>query len=238
MWPFTRHYSIEERAFLDGAVDYHSHILPGVDDGIRTQEDSLRVLSYYEKAGIKEVWLTPHIMEDIPNSTVFLQERFAALQAAYDGPVVLHLAAENMMDQLFEDRLDAGDLLTMENVSENPLLLVETSYFNPPLGLYDILERVMKKGLRPLLAHPERYVYMEWKDYCRLKGMGVLFQLNLLSLTGHYGKTAQACSRRLLKNGMYDYYGSDLHRLSPFKHAVGEKVLSGREIDALLKLKG
>lgn len=238
MWPFTRHYSIEERAFLDGAVDYHSHILPGVDDGIRTQEDSLRVLSYYEKAGIKEVWLTPHIMEDIPNSTAALRERFAELQAAYGGPVILHLAAENMMDQLFEDRLEAGDLLTMENVAENPLLLVETSYFNPPLGLYDILERVMKKGLRPLLAHPERYVYMEWKDYGRLKGMGVLFQLNLLSLTGHYGKSAQVCSRRLLKNGMYDYYGSDLHRLSPFKHAVGEKVLSGREIDALLKLKG
>ena len=237
MWPFTRHYSIEASAFPEGAVDYHSHILPGVDDGIRKMEDALAVLEYYGRLGVKELWLTPHIMEDIPNTTDALRKRFVELKAAYRGRVKLHLAAENMLDHLFDERLEADDLLTMDLSPGSPVLLVETSYFNPPLGMKDLLDSIMKKGMRPLLAHPERYVYMEWADYGRLKAKGVLLQLNLASLTGLYGKTAAKTARRLLSEGMYDYYGSDLHRLEPFARAMREKVFTRKEIDALMKLK-
>lgn len=66
MWPFSRKYSILESGILDGGTDWHCHILPGVDDGIRTTEEALEVLAFYEQIGIKEVWLTPHIMEDSP----------------------------------------------------------------------------------------------------------------------------------------------------------------------------
>ena len=123
-----RKQSLLQSGVLQGATDRHSHILFGVDDGIRTLEDSLAVLAYDEEIGIKEVWCTPHIMEDVPNTTEALKKRFAELQAAYSGPIKLHLAAEYMLDTLFEERFTQGDLLTMEDNT----ILVETSTWNPP----------------------------------------------------------------------------------------------------------
>ena len=106
-----RKQSLLQSGVLQGATDRHCHILFGVDDGIRTLEDSLAVLAYDEEIGIQEVWCTPHIMEDVPNTTEALRERFAQLQEAYKGPIKLHLAAEYMLDTLFEERFKAGDLL-------------------------------------------------------------------------------------------------------------------------------
>lgn len=193
---------------LRGITDWHSHILPGVDDGIRSIDHSLEVLRLYENAGIEKVWLTPHIMEDIPNTTAALRQRFDELCRAYDGPVTLALAAENMLDTLFCRRLDEGDLLTFDN----NIILVETSYFNPPAGLEDLLERILTSGYTPLIAHPERYFYVtDLSRYRRWKQMGALLQLNLLSLDGYYGPEVKAKAEDLLSRGMYDRAGSDLH---------------------------
>ena len=96
------------------------------------------------------------------------------LNAAYQGNIILHLAAENMLDNLFEERLAKNDLLPLGN--EGKHLLVETSYFNPPMGLNNILLRIKSKGYVPVLAHPERYVYMDAGDYRQLKEMNVMFQ--------------------------------------------------------------
>lgn len=170
---------------LIGFTDYHSHILPGVDDGVQTMDESLEILRLYEEQGIKSVWLTPHIMEDIPNTTAHLRDRFAELQAAYTGGVQLHLAAENMLDNLFEERLGKNDLLPLGENGDH--LLVETSYFSPPMGLKNILLRIKSKGYHPVLAHPERYAYMDESDYRQLKDMGVKFQINLPSIAGMYG---------------------------------------------------
>lgn len=196
---------------FQGWTDYHSHILPGVDDGVRTLDESLRILDTYEQMGISEVWLTPHIMEDMPNTTEQLRQRFAILLQAYNGPVRLKLAAENMIDPIFMQRLSAGDLLPIGDNRE--MLLVEISYFNPPINLHHTFELIMARGYYPLLAHPERYHYLEsMKDYERLKAMGVRFQLNIFSLQGYYGRQAKAKAHNLLRKGMYDRYGSDLHR--------------------------
>ncbi len=199
------------KSLLSGFTDYHSHILFGVDDGVKTLEVSLQVLQRYEEIGIAEVWCTPHIMEDIPNTTEGLRARFAELQAAYHGPVKLHLAAEYMMDQLFEERLQNNDLLPLG--SEGNRLLVETSYFNPPMGMHDILKQIKTQGYFPVLAHPERYVYMDKDDYRTLKARCILFQLNLASLAGAYGPDAQKKARWLLKKDFYNLAGSDLHSI-------------------------
>lgn len=232
---FFRRHSFEEIAFLKGATDFHSHILPGVDDGIRTMDDALAVLAFYEESGVREVWLTPHIMEDVPNEPDALRLRFGELRAAYKGDIVLHLAAENMMDALFEQRFFDENLLRMG--AENNYILVETSYFNPPMRLYEMLDEIRSQGMFAILAHPERYLYMSRKDYDRLKDMGVLFQLNLMSIAGVYGPDAAAKAHRLLIDGRYDFYGSDIHRLEPFRKAMSSKVLSSREADALLSLR-
>lgn len=229
---FRKPHSIVSCSILKGGEDRHSHVLFGVDDGIKTLEEALAVLEYDESLGITDVWCTPHVMEDVPNTTEGLKARFAELQQAYEGPVNLHLAAEYMLDNLFEERLKVSDLLLMDDDT----ILVETSTWNPPTNFYWILKEIMKAGYHPLLAHPERYRYLEDKDYVKLNGMGVRFQLNLGSLTGYYGPTAQKKAKMILKNGWYSHYGSDCHRLSTIKEQYGRETLSGSDLALLNKI--
>lgn len=222
MWIFSKKHNLKDIGVFQGLTDCHSHILPGVDDGVKTMDESLAILDRYEQLGMKTVWLTPHIMEDVPNKTDDLRARFETLLQNYKGGLTLHLGAENMIDNLFEERLKDGDLLTVG--SEHDRLLVETSYFTPPYGFYDILETIKTKGLFPILAHPERYIYMSEKDYDRLKSMGVLFQMNLFSLVGLYGERAKKVAGELLKKGCYDYAGTDIHTIRILNHCLEEKI--------------
>ncbi|CUQ22194.1 Tyrosine-protein phosphatase YwqE [Parabacteroides distasonis] len=224
MWPLKKRISLKESGIFEDFTDCHSHILPGVDDGVQTMEEALEILRLYEELGIKSVWLTPHIMEDMPNTTTHLRERYAELQAAYSGPIKLHLASENMLDNLFEERLEKNDLLPLGK--NNDHLLVETSYFSPPMGLSNILLRIKAKGYYPVLAHPERYVYMGESDYRQLKDMGVKFQLNLFALTGLYGPNIKGKAGWLLKKHLYDLTGSDIHHLMILKENVYKQKLS------------
>lgn len=219
---FCNKSSFAESGFLQGYTDWHCHLLPGIDDGVQTMDETLQILTSYEKHGVGEVWFTPHIMEDIPNSTTDLREKFQELQAIYKGSVKLHLAAENMLDNLFEERLAANDLLPLGKDGQH--LLVETSYFNPPLGLNDILLRIKSKGYFPVLAHPERYVYMKDSDYRQLKSLGIKFQLNLPGLTGFYGPEVKKKAEWILKNGFYDLTGSDTHRLKVWETTITRMV--------------
>lgn len=212
MWPFTSRQTIKESGLLVNSLDYHSHLLPGVDDGVQTMEETLEILANFEEQGIAELWLTPHVMEDIPNTTEGLKERFALLKAEYKGTIKLNLAAEYMLDALFESRLSDNDFLPLGEQGNH--LLVETSYFNPPMRLHETLARIKSKGYYPVLAHPERYQYMDEKDYKRLKAEGIKFQLNWASLAGRYGRPEQKKAEWIIKNNMYDVVGSDTHRLS------------------------
>ena len=237
-----------QRHFPDG-TDWHSHILPGVDDGFQETSKSLSMLRNYEAAGVRDLWLTPHIMEDVPNETSHLREVFEQFKSDYDtdwqqrhgaatapqdeasptssssaaqrgaadaAPVQvrLHLAAENMLDPLFEKRLKVNDLLPLGEKGDH--LLVETSIFSAPSNFQGLLERIKNKGYTPVLAHPERYLYMEKEDYEKLKAQGIQFQRNLFSLKGQYGDAVKKRCKKLLKWGMYDYVGSDLHREGVF----------------------
>lgn len=210
MWPFKQKVSLVQSGILQGFTDCHSHLLPGVDDGVKTLTESLDILLLMERQGIRKLWLTPHIMEDYPNRPADLERKFTELKAAYQGPIELQLAAEHMLDHLFEERLAADDVLPLEEGKR--FLLVETSYFNPPMDLENMLQRIQSKGYYPLLAHPERYGYMDKKYYRRLWDLDIDFQLNLPSLMGGYGKEVQQKAEWLLKQGWYALCGSDTHR--------------------------
>ena len=406
MFFFNKKQTIAASGILQDAVDHHSHILPGVDDGVETMAEALRILAIYEALGIKELWLTPHIMEDIPNTPQKLSARFNELKAAYTGNITLHLAAEYMIDnnlhkliqkidspslprgavqskpckatpplfrgEVVEDRrgeektkesplgltkgegdntnnflyslegrwhelsevtegnqtnncpsyvrgasdavaegvditnpqeIDSpslprgavqskpfqetpplfrgevvedrrGEKKTTEclmrhelsevtegnqtnncpsyvrgasdavaegvditntqvinspskreypkgeGVETNKLLpigtagkhiLVETSYFTPPMRLHETLRKIKSLGYHPILAHPERYMYMEKEEYLELHEEGIKFQLNLASLAGGYGKAVKKKAEWLLKKELYSIAGSDLH---------------------------
>ena len=231
---FFHRRSVLESGLLRGAVDNHSHILYGLDDGVHSQEDALAILRYLANAGVKDLWLTPHIMEDVPNTTEGIRARYEELKAAYTGGIRLHLAAEYMIDTLFEDRLEQKDLLT----HGNDTVLVETSSASPPINLWEVLDRMRATGYRPIIAHPERYRYMEKADYRRLHEAGYLLQLNLPSILGFYGKTAQERAQYILDKGWYSMTGSDCHRFRAIQAQYGAHELKKRTIGKLIPLMG
>lgn len=226
--------SLQASGMLVGFRDFHSHILFGVDDGVKTLEASLEVLSYAESNGVSQLWCTPHIMEDINTPTTLLQERFAQLKESYKGNIKLHLAAEYMLDTEFERRLESRDLMPLYD----DVILVETSTTMPPYNFIQVLHDIMSKGYRPMLAHPERYRYLTMTDYERIDSFGVHFQLNLPSIVGYYGDTAQKKAVQMLRNGWYMVAGSDCHRLSSYQTQINREVLTSditRQLETLLK---
>lgn len=237
---FSKKYNLAQSGLLKGFTDWHSHLLPGVDDGVQQAAETIEILEEYARQGVKHVWLTPHVMEDYPNEPAQLQEAFDNLaatlrdQSPEAASIELRLASENMLDNLFDQRMASSNILPIGHDSE--MMLVETSYFTPPFDMDQKIERVKKAGYFPLLAHPERYVYMGPADYNSLLDRGVRLQLNLYSLFGMYGPDAQDKSRRLLKQGAYSAVGTDTHRMRQLSFALSTAALSSKEISAIEKI--
>ncbi|MFR9649340.1 MAG: CpsB/CapC family capsule biosynthesis tyrosine phosphatase [Rikenellaceae bacterium] len=232
--PFSQKKPLIKSDFFDHFTDYHSHILPSVDDGVRSVEDSLLTLAEYERYGVRRVIFTPHIMEAFPeNSAISLRKEFESFKSIYSGNIELSLAAEYMLDSSFEEHLNSGEVLTLWG----NYLLVETSYISPPINFYDMLEAITSHGYFPILAHPERYLYMSSDELKSLKARGILFQLNLLSLSGFYGVAVEKRAAYLLENGMYDIIGSDMHNWKSFQEWISRVKLSPKREKKLRELK-
>lgn len=219
---FSRKKSIS--SLFKGFTDCHCHILPAVDDGFASMEKSLDILRRYSELGVSAVWLTPHVMEDVPNRTQALKQSYedflSRAKAELKEFPELHLSSENMLDDLFEKRLADKDFLSYVDGH----LLVETSYFNPPSNMTELLRGVKSKGYFPVLAHPERYIYMGRDDYKALIKAGIRFQLNLFSLCGLYGDSVRQKAEGLLKEGLYSFCGTDLHRRGSLEKYVDYKI--------------
>lgn len=221
-----------EQGWFAEMIDMHCHLLPAVDDGSKSIEETLSIIDLLEEIGVKRHILTPHIMEEYPsNDALFLRARFEDLLAATstDKASRLRLAAEYMLDATFPDRL-AEPLLTLGDRH----ILVETSYMAPPMGLMGLLADLRLKGLSPVLAHPERYVYMEEKDYVMIKKQGVLFQLNLFSLFGAYSSFVSEKAYALLEAGYYDLIGTDIHHPQPIVRLLSKASLH-RDMEGKIK---
>ena len=222
---------------LKNMTDIHSHILFGVDDGIKCYEDTVISLRWLKSYGISRILLTPHIMSDFPeNTTIFLSKSFDLLKKRleYDGVKdipELRLGAEYMIESTIEKHKNDGFITYKDRY-----ILVETSYMTPPMGFIGILEKLMEDGYSPVLAHPERYIYMDKNDYIFLKTMGMKFQLNYLSIIGTYGKMAKNKAIRMLNDSYYDYAGSDFHDLSRHREDFFSKCLKRKHIEKLQQL--
>ncbi len=231
---FNNKSSLESSGLLQGFTDNHSHILFGVDDGVKTLEDSLKILTFLQMAGTRTVWCTPHIMEDVPNRTSDLKAQFEKLKTAWTGDIELKLASENMIDNLFVQRLKERDFL----LHGEGKLLVETSTWAPPMDLWDILDSVVVAGYTPIIAHPERYRYMTEADYLRLKDMGCELQLNIPSILGVYGEEVSRKAEMILEKGWYSMTGTDCHRYRALEGQYTCKVLSKKTVSLLREIIG
>ncbi len=192
--------------------DIHSHILPEIDDGSKSLEESLDMLQEMHSLGYKKLIATPHVMMDVyPNSREIILDKLAMLQEAanfFGLEITLQAAAEYYLDEQFMELIRKREILTF---GKN-YLLFESSYLDRPIFLEDAIFQMQAKGYIPVLAHPERYRYITDKsEYKKLKDLGVLFQVNLNSFVGMYGKSAKEKARYLADNSMVSFLGSDLH---------------------------
>ena len=196
-----------------GYVDIHSHVLPGIDDGALKMEDTNFLLESMVDFGFSKVITTPHTMknvwdntaETIKNAHHLVQKELPELSKK----VALNCASEYFLDENLMQLIQQERLLTLKD----NFILIEMSYLNAPIQLYDFLFELQLKGYQLVLAHPERYNYFHSnkKEYQKLKKAGCLFQLNLLSTVGYYGKNVAEIADYLLKENLYDFVGSDIH---------------------------
>ena len=196
-------------------ADIHSHFIPGIDDGAATLEDSIHLLKSMHNLGFRKFVTTPHMMSDMYRNTneIILKglETLRLAMAAENIPVTIHAAAEYYIDSGFLERIEQKNLLTITGNT----VLVELSYINLPEKLTDVFFEMRLNGYAILLAHPERYPfwYSNFNEYTDLKNQGILFQININSLSGYHGIPAMKIAERLIDENMVDYIGSDMHNI-------------------------
>ena len=217
-------------ALLPVSVDMHSHILPGIDDGSPDVDTSVLLVKGLYDLGIRTCIATPHIIGDLyRNNDITIEAALGKLQKACIAaaiPMQISAAAEYMLDDYFMELLQQQKPLRTLNKN---LLLTEIPYTSEPVNLQEIVFHIITGGYQPVLAHPERYFYFHknFKEYKKLKDLGFILQVNLLSLTGYYGKSVLLAARYILNEGLADLVGTDLHH---FKH------LNALQLEANLKL--
>ncbi len=193
------------------AVDMHSHVLPGIDDGAQTVEDSIVLIQKMMDLGIKKIIATPHIMADLyqntPETINASLEVLKAKLAEERMDIDISAAAEHLFDELFEKRIDEGTLLTM---GDN-YVLFELSFVSKPPRLIEIVKKMRANGYNPILAHPERYAYLTMKEYVEIREWGSLLQLNTNSICGYYGREAKQAAEQLIDAQLVDFISSDMH---------------------------
>lgn len=212
------------------AVDLHSHLIPGIDDGVQTIEESLSLIREMVKLGYRKLITTPHINLRHPNTTEIINTGLTKLKEAVakeEIPVEIEAAAEYYIEDGFEKLLEQDNLMTFGDKQ----VLIELSYFVIYPAFSKIIYEMQMAGYNIVLAHAERYTFFHdrFSDYEALKSRDVMLQINFSSLTGHYSNSVRNAARKLIETGWADYAGSDLHNmnyLNRMKRGLRDKFCS------------
>jgi len=212
-------------------TDIHSHILWGLDDGAKTEAESLSLIKQMTALGFQNCIATPHCMTNVwDNTTDGILKKTQDVKAKVAELAVncnVKAAAEYLIDANFIAKINKEPLLTLKE----DYVLVELSYSNPPINLKECLYQMQLNEYRPIMAHPERYLYYANRisEFKHMKHIGCLFQLNLLSTTGYYGKEVLKLADELLANNLIDFVGSDIHNqnhLDQFNNKIQVKNIA------------
>jgi tyrosine-protein phosphatase YwqE len=194
-------------------TELHSHLIPGIDDGVKTLEESIDVIRSLHHLGFKKIITTPHIMGDFyknsPSNILPLLDIVRSALKDQQIDIEIHAGAEYMIDDLFMEKIDSGNLLTFGG----KYVLIEMPFMEAAPNLKEVLFALNLNGYKPVLAHPERYMYYasQPSKYDELWDAEVLFQLNINSLTGYYSPAALKASEYLIGKKMVSMVGSDCH---------------------------
>lgn len=218
-------------------VDMHSHLLAGLDDGVKTIDEALEVLRNFSALGLKKVVTTPHIMsnyyDNSPETILPALEKLREAVAKSDFDMQIEAAAEYYLDDWLYERIqDKSEFLTF---GKN-YMLVETAFMGMPHFIFDAFKKLVDMGIRPIFAHPERYIYLQ-QDYRlldKIMGCGVYMQLNLGSLAGAYSKGAQKLASRMIKDGKVHFVGTDCH--NPKQLSTIQRSLQQDDFQRLISL--
>jgi protein-tyrosine phosphatase len=221
-------------------TDMHSHLLPGIDDGSPDVEVSLELIRGLQAMGYKKLITTPHVLWELyANTPEKITAALALLRKAVQQAgitIEIEAAAEYYIDEYFESLLrNKTPLLT---ISGNKVL-VEFSMITAPMELQQVLFEMQIQNYQPVIAHPERYAYLlnQKEFFDELKNAGCLFQANLLSFTGYYGKPVQELADYLAKKGYYNLAGTDLHHerhLSALKKLTASATFASLQASGIL----
>ncbi|MBS7566665.1 capsular biosynthesis protein [Mucilaginibacter sp. Bleaf8] len=210
------------------AVDLHSHVLPGIDDGAQTLDESVQLIQALMQTGIQKIIATPHIMADYyKNTPATIHAALDKLQqhlASINLPIEIEAAAEHYYDEYFLELVKKERLILIQN----KYALFEFSFANKPLNVINTIWQMVSNGITPVLAHPERYGYLTLPEVADLKERGCLMQLNTISLTGYYGKGVKDSAEKLVAAGVIDFISSDMHHTrhaEALQKALTEPVL-------------
>lgn len=222
MFPFFRT-NTKTHTQKAALVDTHAHLLPGLDDGATSIAESIWMIEQLRNLGYTQLTATPHVFSEFyPNSKEHILEVGDKVKAELRKQgidIAFNIAAEYFLDAEFNELLEDNQVLPlMENC-----LLVEMSTLGPTKNVEELLWKIKVKGYCPMLAHPERYLYLQASDYQRLLSYGCKFQLNILSLGGYYGRQVQKRAYQLLKNNWVYFLGTDLHK--PAQIAKLKKII-------------
>lgn len=216
-------------------TDMHCHLVPGIDDGQKEPGNAARLVERQHDWGFARVFATPHVTQDtFENTPEIISAAFARLKGAVDElgvDVGLAHSAEYRLDGFFQKQLAEGNVKPFPN----DFLLVENSFVQEAWNLDGTLFDLKLRGFKPILAHPERYsYYFSRRDrYKQLKDAGTLFQINLLSLAGYYGKEVRKVAEALIENDWVDFIGTDMHH---DKHAATiDDYLKSRDYERVAK---
>lgn len=214
-------------------LDFHSHILPGLDDGATDPEDSLRLLSAMAGWGFERITCTPHINAKYRNRPEEIRREFERLEeaAAVRGiNVELRMSAEyRLVPETWPEVLERNWLMPIEDryiLMELPISKPQEMGWIKPL---DEFRKVISMGLTPVLPHPERYFYLSRRELLGFVEAGVVIQSNYGSLAGLYGDTAEQNARNLVEEGLVSLYGTDMHN-EHYVKVIGSWLDEGNSI--------
>jgi tyrosine-protein phosphatase YwqE len=206
-------------------TEIHSHLIPNIDDGVQSIEESITVFKHFAERGYKKVITTPHIMGDFYKNgpeNILPALDIINIELKIQGVnIEIQAAAEYMIDDAFEKKIASGNLLTF---GQNHVL-VELPFTEEPANFKSALFELRVAGYKPVLAHPERYAFLalDRDKFTALFEQGILFQINLFSLIGYYSPQVKKTAEFLIENKMVHMVGSDCHgyrHLQVFNDAI------------------